>query len=205
MTSSYCSCRHFLLVESKPGLGDKAYALICKTIVSNSCPGLRERSVTWTANVLALLIGTLHSKRIASLVGEPPYSPYYSHHLHVLDIQHHEAFLTAQWQRIHLRCRRWERPRFEPWVRTVPWRRKWQPSPVFLPGNPMDRGAWWATVQRVTKCRASLVTEHSTYRILIWHLYVAPGDHHHRSSFHSSPYSFPPIPIFTCTQPLSPW
>ena len=23
-----------------------------------------------------------------------------------------------------------------------PWRRKWQPTPVFLPGNPMDRGAW---------------------------------------------------------------
>ena len=28
-----------------------------------------------------------------------------------------------------------------------PWRRKWQSTPVFLPGNPMDRGAWWAIVQ----------------------------------------------------------
>ena len=28
----------------------------------------------------------------------------------------------------------------------IPWRRKWQPTPVFLLGNPMDRGAWWATV-----------------------------------------------------------
>ena len=27
-------------------------------------------------------------------------------------------------------CRR---PRFHPWVRTIPWRRKWQPTPVFLP------------------------------------------------------------------------
>ena len=26
------------------------------------------------------------------------------------------------------------------------WRRKWQPTPVFLPGNPRDSGAWWATV-----------------------------------------------------------
>ena len=25
----------------------------------------------------------------------------------------------------------------------VPWRRKWQPTPVFLPGIPMDRGACW--------------------------------------------------------------
>ena len=23
-----------------------------------------------------------------------------------------------------------------------PWRRKWQPAPVFLPANCMDRGAW---------------------------------------------------------------
>ena len=32
-----------------------------------------------------------------------------------------------------------------PWVRKIPWRRKWQCTPVFLPGNPMDRGAWRAT------------------------------------------------------------
>ena len=23
------------------------------------------------------------------------------------------------------------------------WRRKWQPTPVFLPGDPRDGGAWW--------------------------------------------------------------
>ena len=27
------------------------------------------------------------------------------------------------------------------------------PTPVFLPGDPMDRGAWWAIVHRVTKSR----------------------------------------------------
>ena len=25
------------------------------------------------------------------------------------------------------------RPRFHPWVRKIPWRRAWQPTPVFLP------------------------------------------------------------------------
>ena len=25
--------------------------------------------------------------------------------------------------------------RFNPWVRKTPWSRKWQPAPVFLPGN----------------------------------------------------------------------
>ena len=27
-------------------------------------------------------------------------------------------------------------PRFNPWVEKIPWRRKWQPTPVFLPGEP---------------------------------------------------------------------
>ena len=48
-------------------------------------------------------------------------------------------------------CRRLKRYRLDPWVGKIPWRRKWQPTPVFLPGNPMDIGAWQATVHRVTK------------------------------------------------------
>ena len=32
-------------------------------------------------------------------------------------------------------CRRRKRPRFDPWVRKLPWRRAWQPTPVFLPGE----------------------------------------------------------------------
>ena len=30
-------------------------------------------------------------------------------------------------------------------------RRKWQPTPVFLTGKSMDRGAWWPAVQRAAK------------------------------------------------------
>ena len=40
---------------------------------------------------------------------------------------------------------------FDSWVRTIPWRRNWQPTPVFLLENPMDRGAWWVTVHGVEK------------------------------------------------------
>ena len=32
-------------------------------------------------------------------------------------------------------CRGLKRHRFDPWVGKIPWRRKWQPIPVFLPGN----------------------------------------------------------------------
>ena len=35
---------------------------------------------------------------------------------------------TCQFRR-HKRCR------FDPWVGKIPWRRKWQPTPVFLPGK----------------------------------------------------------------------
>ena len=37
-----------------------------------------------------------------------------------------------------------------PWVGKIPRRRKWQPTPVFLPGK-FDRGAWWAVVHGVSK------------------------------------------------------
>ena len=32
----------------------------------------------------------------------------------------------------------------------IHWRRKWQPTPVFLPGESQDGGAWWATIYGVT-------------------------------------------------------
>ena len=33
-------------------------------------------------------------------------------------------------------CRRGRRGSFDPWVGKIPWRRAWQPAPVFLPGKP---------------------------------------------------------------------
>ena len=36
------------------------------------------------------------------------------------------------------------------------WRRKWQPTPVFLPGESQDSGAWWAAVYGVSQSRTWL-------------------------------------------------
>ena len=47
--------------------------------------------------------------------------------------------------------RRFKKLGFDPWVGNIPWRRKWQPTAVHLPENPMDRGAWWAAVHDLTK------------------------------------------------------
>ena len=43
-----------------------------------------------------------------------------------------EASLVTLQERIRLQCRQHG---FDPWVRQIPWRRKWQPSPVVLPGG----------------------------------------------------------------------
>ena len=32
-------------------------------------------------------------------------------------------------------CRRYKRHGFDPWISKIPWRRTWQPTPVFLPGE----------------------------------------------------------------------
>ena len=43
-----------------------------------------------------------------------------------------------------------------PGLGKIPWRSAWQTIPVFFLGNPMDRGAGWATTYRVTKSQTQL-------------------------------------------------
>ena len=35
---------------------------------------------------------------------------------------------------------------FDPWVGKIPWRRRWQPTPVFLPGK--SRGLYYSGLER---------------------------------------------------------
>ena len=55
--------------------------------------------------------------------------------------------------RICVQCRRCG---FDPWVGKIAWRRKWQPTSVFLLQNPMDRGAWQAIVRGLAKSQTFL-------------------------------------------------
>ena len=45
---------------------------------------------------------------------------------------------------------------FNPWVKKIPWRRAGGPTPVFLTGESVDKGAWRATVRRIAKSRTRL-------------------------------------------------
>ena len=66
-------------------------------------------------------------------------------------------------------CRRC---RFHPWVRKIPWRKKWQPPQGSCLENLMDREAWWATVCGVPKNQKKLsnwpLTQGRTQRLSYW-------------------------------------
>ena len=56
-------------------------------------------------------------------------------------------------------CLQHRRPRFSPWVRKISWRRKWQSTPIFLPGKPHGRGAWWVPIHGVTEVGHDFTTK----------------------------------------------
>ena len=62
------------------------------------------------------------------------------------------------WLRQWRVCLQWGRPRFNHWVRKSPWRRKWQPTPVFLPGESQGQRTWRVMVHRVAKSWTGLKT-----------------------------------------------
>ena len=50
------------------------------------------------------------------------------------------------------------RHRFNPWDRKIPWRRKRQPTPVFLPGESQGQKSLQATVQCPTELKMTEAT-----------------------------------------------
>ena len=57
-------------------------------------------------------------------------------------------------------CRGHKRHQFFSWAGKIPWRRKWQPTPVFLPGESHELSlcvyGLWTTVHRVAKRQTRL-------------------------------------------------
>ena len=59
------------------------------------------------------------------------------------------------------------------------WRRKWQPTSVFLPENPRDRGAWWAAVYGVAKSQTRLKwLSSSSSKTLFTSTFIENSDYH---------------------------
>ena len=50
---------------------------------------------------------------------------------------------------------------FSPWVRQIPWRRKWQPTPAFLPGESQGQRSLAASRPWGHRVRHNLATDHT--------------------------------------------
>ena len=65
------------------------------------------------------------------------------------------------------------RHRFYPWVRKIPWRRAWQPTPVFLPGEAHGQISLAAPVHRMAKIQIRLkwLSMHTHVMATAWSSY----------------------------------
>ena len=73
-------------------------------------------------------------------------------------------------------CRRHKRYRFEPWVRKIPWRRKWQPTPVFLPvefHGQRSLAGYTVVSKRVGHDWSNLAHCVHRFKISIWFLFIS--------------------------------
>ena len=75
------------------------------------------------------------------------------------------ASLMSQTVKLCLQC---GRPGFYPWVRKIPWRRKWQPTPVFLSGESHAPRSLAATVRGVTESDTTEQLALPSTRVLVF-------------------------------------
>ena len=107
----------------------------------------------------------------------------------------HKAPLVAQ--TVKSICLQWGRPRFYPQVGRISWRKKWQPTPVFLPGK--SHGCRSLVGYSPWGCKESDTTERLHFHFLLGTSRSVLSVHWswavlfiHTSSFPSSPTSSAP-------------
>ena len=87
---------------------------------------------------------------------------------------HMGVSLMAQQVKICLQCRRHRKHGFNDWVGKIPWRRKWQPTPVFLPEK--SHGQRSLVGYNLSGCKELAAAErlsrhaHTAHSILPWWL-----------------------------------
>ena len=133
-------------------------------------------ALSWNISVLLPPLGLTQSYGLPfSLPPSLPSSPLFSLFLTVFlsfymyFVSYTWASQVAQLVKNPLQCWRCGRGGFDPWVGKIPWRGAWQPTPVFLPGDLMDIGAWRATVHSVAQSDTTEATYHTcmqTHNIL---------------------------------------
>ena len=101
---------------------------------------------------------------------------YYEYENHILLFSvNYSYFLTSLGgsviKKIHLQDRGHKRGTFDPWVEKIPWRRAWQPTPVYLPGESHGQRSLvgYIGLQRVGHDR---VTEHACLILKIFNILI---------------------------------
>ena len=80
--------------------------------------------------------------------------------------------------RFHLLMLEAQETGFDPWVRTIPWRRKWQPTPVFLPGKSHEQKSLAGySPWNLRRVGHNLVTEQQQLNTYVWLFIVFPPIH----------------------------
>ena len=70
-------------------------------------------------------------------------------------------------------CRRRKRCRFNPWVGKFPWRKAWQPTPVFLPGefhgqrSPAGYSPWGRNELDMPELAHTHIHKHTYYKPVV--------------------------------------
>ena len=89
-----------------------------------------------------------------------------------IDIFGIRASPVVQRSRIRLQCRGCRRRRFDPCMGKIPWRRAWQPTPVFLPGEShgQRRQAGYSSQDHKDSNMTEQLSLHSHLECIVVHL-----------------------------------
>ena len=88
------------------------------------------------------------------------------------------------------------RCRFDPWVGKIPWRRKWQPTTVFLPGESHGQRSLVGYSHGVTKSQTWLRTQTALWLLIGHQATLSIGEVEHQP---------PPRPSLPADLEQSPW
>ena len=121
-----------LKISTKVGLKSSIFHCITKGSLHIQVPKIKNKIFL---SGLSIIARNSKQFKCSSIFDRYIMSMYIMLFLYNGILYNNEASQVAHRVQNHLQCRRCRRHGFNPWVRKIPWRRAWQPTPLFLPGE----------------------------------------------------------------------